>query len=98
MWLFFGLGAIVFACLNLYNFYKNRDSCLYRFISMALTCLTLLDFYRDGAQRVINEGWAGLMDILPTMATALLFLTLASIIINGITLFKRKKKSLSKYF
>lgn len=91
MWLFFGLGAIVFACLNLYNFYKNRDSSLYRFISMALTCLTLLAFYRDAAQRVVSEDWAGLMDILPTMATALLFLTLAAIVINGFTLFKSKK-------
>lgn len=91
MWLFFGLGAIVFACLNLYNFYKNRDSSLYRFISMALTCLTLLAFYRDAAQRVVSEDWAGLMDILPTMATTLLFLTLAAIVINGLTLFKGKK-------
>lgn len=91
MWLFFGLGAIVFAFLNLYNFYKNRDSSLYRFVSMALTCLTLLAFYRDAAQRVVSEDWAGLLDILPTMPTALLFLTLASIVINGITLFKGRK-------
>lgn len=91
MWLFFGLGAIVFAFLNLYSFYKNRDSSLYRFVSMALTCLTLLAFYRDAAQRVVSEDWAGLLDILPTMPTALLFLTLASIVINGITLFKGRK-------
>ena len=91
MWLLFGLGAIFFACLNLYSFYKNRDTSLYRFISMAFTCLTLLAFYRLAGRMLVDENWAGLMDTLPTMSTALLFLTLAAIIINGITLFKRKK-------
>ena len=31
----------------------------------------ICSFYSDGAMRVLNEDWGGLMDIMPTMSKAL---------------------------
>lgn len=55
---------------------------------MALTSLTLLSFYYDAAKRVVGEYWSGLMDILPTTSKALVFLIIASILLNGLSLVK----------
>ncbi|MDO5028800.1 MAG: hypothetical protein Q4E36_05990 [Bacillota bacterium] len=90
MWLLFGLGAIAFAFLNLLNFNKRKNSQKFAFISLSLTCLTLVAFYWDGAQRVVSEDWAGLMDTMPTMSKALLVCTLASILLNGLPLFRKE--------
>lgn len=48
-------------------------------------------FYSDGARRVRVEDWTGLLDIMPTMSTALWVCVIASILVNGITLFIKKK-------
>ena len=90
MWLVFGLGAIVCAVMNLAWTLRNKNAKWFRFLSIALTALTLCAFYSDGASRVVHEDWAGLMDIMPTMSKALWGCTGASIIINAISLFQER--------
>lgn len=91
MWIIFGIAAIVFAALNLICAFQNKSAKWFRFISLSLTALTLCAFYSDGAIRVANEDWGGLMDIMPTMSTALWVCTIASIFVNSISLFIEKK-------
>ena len=90
MWLVTGVAAILFAVLNLVWSFRNKDAKWFRFLSMALTCLTLWDFYRDGAFRIVNNDIDGLMDIMPTASKALLVCTIGSILINAISLFRGK--------
>nr|WP_314098772.1 hypothetical protein [uncultured Lachnoanaerobaculum sp.] len=91
MWMLLGIGSIVFAILNVVWMLNKKDAKWFRFASMALTALTLCAFYADGAGRVAKEDWGGLMDIMPTMSTALWICTFASILINSISLFKGKE-------
>ncbi len=90
MWIVSGIGAIVFAILNLLGKANDKKTQWFRFISLSLTALTLCDFYFDGARRVATEDWAGLMDTMPTLSYALLFCTVVSIVINSVSLFKNK--------
>lgn len=55
MWLIFGIGAIIFALLNVITTIKNKNAERYRFLSLSLTSLTVCAFYFDGASRVIKE-------------------------------------------
>ena len=88
MWLIFGIGAIIFALLNIISAFKNKSSKWYRFCSLSLTALTAVAFYSDGARSVIKEDWAGLMDTMPTMNKALWVLVILSIAINSVSLFR----------
>lgn len=88
MWLIFGVGAIIFALLNVITVFKIKSSKYYRFCSLSLTALTVCAFYSDGARRVIQEDWAGLMDTMPTMNKALWVLVILSIVINSVSLFR----------
>lgn len=54
MWLIFGIGAIIFALLNVITTIKNKNAERYRFLSLSLTVCA---FYFDGASRVIKEDW-----------------------------------------
>ena len=94
MWILFGMGAIIFAVLNLIWVFQGRNKTVkwFRFISMALTALTLCAFYSDSASRVVAEDWSGLMDVVPTMSTALWFCTIASIAINSVSLLTEKNQ------
>ncbi len=86
-----GIGAIVFAVLNLAWSFRNRNADRFRFASLALTALTLCAFYSDGAGRVAAEDWGGLMDIMPTMSKTLWMCTIISILLNSVSLFKGKE-------
>lgn len=86
MWIIFGLSAIITALLNIINF-KNKAN-IFRFLSMSFTSLTVCAFYADGANRVISEDWAGLMDTKPTISKALWVCVALSIIINSYSLIK----------
>ena len=90
MWVFLGLGAIIFAVLNVIWTFQGKSAKWLRYISLSLTALTLCAFYSDAALRVVREDWAGLMDIMPTMSKALWVCTGASILINSISLFREK--------
>ena len=51
---------------------------------------TVCSFYSDGAMRVLNEDWGGLMDIMPTMSKALWVCVGISILLNSVSLFREK--------
>lgn len=90
MWIIFWVSAIITALLNIIN-YKNKAN-IFRFLSLSFTSLTVCAFYADGANRVVVEDWAGLMDIMPTIAKALWLCVGVSIAINSISLIKSYKK------
>lgn len=87
MWLFFGIGAILFAILN-FVWSKYRE--WFTFTSLSLTALVVCDFYRDAGIRIENNDIGYLMDVVPTASKVLWFLVIASIIINLIPLIFRK--------
>lgn len=90
LWLILGVGAILFAILNISSFSKNNTTRWYGVISLSLTALTVCAFYSDGARRVLVEDWSGLMDTMPTVSKALWVCVIASIIINSIPLLREK--------
>ena len=92
MWLFFGTTAIITAVLNIVWTLKGLDAKWFRFISLSLTAFTLCAFYTQVYQWVLIEDWSALYDVVPTVSKALWFLTIASIIINSISLFKKFNK------
>lgn len=94
MWLVFGVSAAAFALLNLMKHSKHRE--VFRWASLSLTALALCAFYADGAARVARGDWGGLMDTMPTLSRALWILTIVSIVLNGMDLFKEGGSSQSK--
>ena len=71
MWLFLGISAMIFTGFNLIYSFKNKNEKWFRFAAISFTALTVCSFYSDGAMRVLNEDWGGLMDIMSTMSRAL---------------------------
>lgn len=91
MWIILGMGAVIFAILNVIWSIRNKEAKGFGHVSLSLTALTLCACYGDEAGRVVNEDWSGLMDVMPTMATLLWVCTVASILINSIALLKGRK-------
>lgn len=92
MWMLLGLCAMAAAILHIIFLSKAQLSHWFQFISLSLTALTVCAFYSDGAHRVIGEDWAGLMDTMPSLTNVLWVCTIASILINSISLFKKADK------
>ena len=91
MFMFFGIVAILFAVCNWYLFFTNRKQYKrFMFLSLSFTALTLCAFYSDAARMVISKDMAGLEDVVVTIHKSLWYLTIASIIINGIPLVAEK--------
>ncbi len=86
MWLVFGIGALVFAFLKIWRPGEKRE--VFRRAILSFTALALCAFYADGAARVARGDWGGLMDTMPTRSRALWILTAASIVLNGMDLFR----------
>ena len=91
MWLFFGIGAIIAAGFNIIRTIKGEEAKWCRFISLSLTALTLCAFHCQTAQWVLRKDWSALEDVVPSMSVILPVLTLISVVINSISLFKQKK-------
>lgn len=89
MWLFFGIAAIVTALLNILWTLRHLEAKWFRFSSLAFTVFTICSFYAQAARWVLNEDWSALMDVLPGTSNALWFLSIASVVMNGISLFKK---------
>lgn len=85
-----GIIAIFFAIKNIIAWTHGKDPQKYRFLSLAFTSLTIFSFYYMGAAFLSKGDIAGALDVVPTISKILFFCTIASIIINGITLFKKK--------
>ena len=96
MWLVLGVGAIITAVLGLIRSFQNKDSKFLGFVSISLTALTVCSFYSDGATRVLNEDWSGLMDIMPTMSKALWVCVIISILVNFFSMFFVRKSDRDK--
>lgn len=85
----FGIAAIVFAILNLIFLIKNKDSKLFRFLSISCTAIVPALFYVEAAQYVVKKDIAALEDVVVTIANIVLGLVIASIVINSISLLKK---------
>lgn len=92
MWLFLGAAAIITAVLNIVWTVRNQDAKWFRFISLSLTTLTLWAEYSLVEKWVLHEDWPALTDVVPGTSKVLLALTIASILINSISLFKKCNK------
>ena len=91
MWMILGTAAIVSAILNTCFTLRHRDAKWFRFIGLSLTALTLCAWYSLDARWVEAKDWAALEDTFPAMAKTFWTLTIASILINSVSLFTRKK-------
>ena len=89
MWTFFGITAIISAILNVIWTLRLREAKWFRFLSMTLTVFTVCSFYAQAARWVLAEDWSALMDVLPTASNILWSLTITSVAINSISLFKK---------
>lgn len=92
MWLFFGIAAVISALLNVWFALRNKEAAWFRFTSLSLTALTLCAMYSLEANWVITKDWSALEDTMPTISKALWVLTIASILINSVSLFKKKQR------
>ena len=77
--------------INLIYSFKNKNEKWFRFAALSFTALTVCSFYSDGAMRVLNEDWGGLMDIMPTMSKAVWVCVGISILLNSVSLFREKQ-------
>lgn len=94
MWIAFGIGAILSAGFNIIRTISGKDAKWCRFISLSLTALTLCAFHCQNAAWVLNKDWSALEDVAPSTSVTLLILTLISITLNSISLFKSKKEKM----
>ncbi|PKK39318.1 hypothetical protein ABB02_01551 [Clostridiaceae bacterium JG1575] len=92
MWMVLGVGALVFALMNLWRTSQHKEARGFRFLSMSLTILTLCSFYADGAARVMRGDLGGLMDTMPTLSPFLWIAALGSIGLNSCSLFRKKSE------
>lgn len=90
LWPVFGIAAIIAAVLNLAFCFSGREAKYFRFASLSLTALTMCAEYSMVNTWVLHRDWSALMDVVPAMTRALWFLVIASILINGLSLFVRK--------
>lgn len=71
MWLIIGIGAIIFAILNIVFSLNNKNSKWFGFISLSLTALTVCAFYSQASSYVLKEDWSALMDVVPSVSRIL---------------------------
>ena len=88
----FGITAIVAAILNVIWTVRHREAKWFRFISLSFTALTLCAYYSLAKQWVLSNAADQLLDVMPTLSDVLWFLTITSIMLNGICLFVKTDK------
>lgn len=92
MWLFFGITAIITAILNVIWTLRHREAKWFRFLSLSLTVFTVCSFYAEAAHWVLAEDWSALMDVLPITSKMLWCLTVTSVAMNSVSLFKKTER------
>lgn len=90
MWALFGIAAIITAIMNIVWIIRHRDPKWFRFASLSCTALTWCAFMSKISGWVTSEDWAALSDVIPSASAAMWGLTVTSIVINCISLFKNK--------
>ena len=91
MWVIFGLIAIIATCINLYMYGTGKDYKLAMAMGLSFTALTIVADYSMVSDWVKEEDWAALLDVVPTMETALWVLTILSIFLNITPIFLELK-------
>ena len=91
MWVIFGLIAIIATCINLYMYGTGKDYKLAMAMGLSFTALAIVADYSMVSDWVKVEDWAALLDVVPTMETALWVLTIISIFLNIIPIFLELK-------
>ena len=92
LWMIFGITAIITAILNVIWTLMYREAKWFRFLSLTFTVFTVCAFYADAAQWVLEEDWDALMDVLPMTSNMLWTLTVASVALNSISLFRKSDR------
>ena len=93
MFLVLGTIAIVATVLNLYLYKVGKDYKLAMAMGLSFTALTLVAGYSMISGWVKVKDWAALLDVVPTMTTALWILTIVSILLNIIPILLELKKN-----
>ena len=88
----FGIFAIMAAITSIALKIRGGDNKKYSYASVCLTALTMAFFYKDAARMVVEKDFSGLEDVVVTIANPLMFLVIASIVINTLALVDFKKK------
>ena len=91
MWLFFGIIAVITAILNIIQAIRHRETKWFRFLSLSFTALTLCAFYTMANHWAAIGDSSALLDVMPTCSKVLWFLTAASILVNGLSLFANNR-------
>lgn len=91
MWFVFGILAVIFAILNLVFAFKGKEAKYFRFMSMALSIITLWVALKEELNLFFIKDFSAIEDTAPTLINGLFVCAAGSILINGITLFKEKK-------
>ena len=88
----FGIMAVVAAILNVIWTLCHRDTKYLSYISLSFTALTLCAYYSLAKQWVLTNAADQLLDVMPALSDVLWFLTIASVMLNGICLFVKTDK------
>lgn len=91
MWLILGIIAIVATFINLYMYKMGKDYKFAMAMGLSFTALTLCLNYSYVSRGIRVGELADLLDVVPTMAKALWFLTIASILLNITPIFLELK-------
>ena len=92
MWVLFGTVAIITAVINIALSIMRREAKWFRFISLSCTALTLCAFYSQANHWATTGDASAMLDVMPTLSKILWFLTIGSILANGISLFPKKAR------
>ena len=92
MCLTFGIVAVVAGILNVIWTLRRRETKWFSYISLSFTTLTLCAYYSLAKQWVLANAADQLLDVMPTLSDVLWFLTIASVMLNGICLFAKTDK------
>ena len=84
MFLVLGMIAMVATASNLYLYKVGKDYKLAMAMGLSFTAMTLAAEHSMIANWIKVKDWAALLDVVPTMTTALWILTIISIVLNSI--------------
>lgn len=92
MWILFGVFALVATFFNFYLYVKGKDYKIAMALGLSFTALTVCAAYTLVSDWVKAEDWTALMDVVPSMETALWVLTVLAIAMNLAPVFLEAKR------
>ena len=92
MELAFGIFAIMAAIVSIAVKIRGGDNKKFSYASVCLTALTMAFFYKEAVRSVVEKDISGLEDVVVPIANPLMYLVIASIVINTLALVDFKKK------